>query len=77
MDHSAVDVGDKSVSVKKNKVQRGFSRGDHQKGANELMLRADEVGTQGATLSTLNSIGGDRRWLTQTDTLSAKQSTKE
>ena len=50
-----------------------------REGADELTLRADEVGHSGSssTQTSLISRGGDRRWLMRTGTLSAKQSTKE
>ena len=55
-----------------------FSEATISEGAEELTLRADEVGTQpSATRSTLNSRGGGRRWLMRTGMPSAKQSTQD
>ena len=82
--HSAVDVGDlrrgtKSVEVKKLKFSETFPVAAIREGADELTLRADEVGSQRAFINTesIEFERWDRRWLTETGTLSAKQSTKE
>ena len=59
--------------MKKPQFNEAFPEAAIREGADELTLRADEVGTQ----SILSLRGGDRRWSTRTGTPSAKQSTKE
>ena len=77
--HNAVDVGDlrqgtTSLKVGKPKFSEAFPEATIWEGADDLTLRADEVGTLRAlsTQSTLNLRGVDR-----TGMLSSKQSTKE
>ena len=55
--HSSVDVGDlrrgtKSLLFQKAAVQRGVPEATIREGADELTLRADAVGTQGAFINT-------------------------
>ena len=72
--HSAVDVGDLrrgtiSVNVRKPQFSEAFPGAVIRDGADELTLRADEMGAQRASLTqSILSLSG---------TLSAKQSTKE
>ena len=47
--HSAVDVGDLRRGTRSLKVQKPFPKAE---GADELTLRADEVGTQRAFINT-------------------------
>ena len=82
--HRAVDVGLLREGVRLFKVQMpNFSEGYYpeaaiREGADELTLRAEEVGTRPSSmLSTLRTTDGCRRWLMRTGVPSAKQSTKE
>ena len=77
--HSAVDVGGLrrgtiSVNVKKPQFSEAFPEAVIRDGADEL--RADEVGTQRASINTKHTEFERWRWM-RTGTLSVKQSTKE
>ena len=65
--HSAVVAGDPRRGTKSVQVKKPKRCGRTRSARSGLSL----------TQSTSSLRGGDRRWLTQTGTLSAKQSTKE